>query len=79
MSDGGVRLRLVRRRGNKVVRQWVADVEPDDREALAAQFLLGVRARVGALSDREAKTFIPDYRLEIFAVVGGWTRVAGRS
>ncbi len=79
MSGGGVRLRLVRRRGDKVVRQWVAEIEPDDRDALAAEYLTGVRAQVGALSDKEARTFAPDYRLELFHRVGGWTRVAGKA
>lgn len=78
MSGGGVRLRLVRRRGDKVVRQWVAEIDPDDKDSLSAEFLTAVRAKIGGLSDSEAKTFAPDYRLELFAVVGGWTRVAGK-
>lgn len=74
------RLRLVRNRGDKVVRgPWTADVEPGDRKALAEQFLTAVRAELPAVSRSEAKRFLPDYRLEIFARVGGWTRVKGVS
>jgi hypothetical protein len=79
MNGDEVRLRLVRRRDRKVVRQWTAPIAPDDRDALDAEFVTGVRAQMRSASDREAKVFAPDYWLEFFARVGGWTRFRGRS
>ena len=72
MNDRAVRLRLIRRRDDRVVSKWSAAIRPDDGDALTEQFLTGVQLATGASG---ARVPLHDYRLELFAVVGGWTRV----